>query len=418
MIPLTLKGNCLIAQSGGPTAVINNSICGLIKGSLRYNNIQNIYGSLFGIKGVFNEELIDLRQEKRETIDGLRFTPGPALGSCRHKIKDDDYERLLSLFKRYNIRYFFYVGGNDSMDTANKIHKLAQDTRYDLQVIGVPKTVDNDLSHTDHCPGYGSAAKYAATVVMETGIDLQGILASSDVVITEIMGRNAGWLPAATALAKNNEEDAPNLIYVPEVPFDKTRFLADVEKVYKKLGYVYIVVSEGIRDAEGNYLAAEKTKDAFGHVKLGNGAANALKDMINEHMQLKIRCNILGSSQRSAMHYASRVDASEAYMVGAEAVKLASRGLSGVMVTLERSQSDIYYCKTGYVELQKVANHERKMPLSMINKEYNFVTQEFIAYARPLIEGNVSVPMKRGLPDYVVLDGYKKYNSRSRKPAS
>ncbi|MCG8515982.1 MAG: 6-phosphofructokinase, partial [Halanaerobiales bacterium] len=306
---MTLKGNCLIAQSGGPTAVINNSICGLYKEAARNKQIKIIYGALFGVKGILNEQFINLGEEKRQTIDGLRHTPGAALGSCRYRLKEADYERLLVIFKKYNIRYFFYVGGNDSMDTADKINKLALATGYELRVIGVPKTIDNDLFHTDHCPGYGSSAKYIATLVMETGIDLQGIVASSDIVIFESMGRNAGWLTAAAALAKNSEEDAPHLIYLPEISFDKEKFIEDVAKVYQKLGYVYIVASEGLRDQDGNYLAAEKTKDAFGHVKLGNGVANALKEILIKELKVKVRCNLLGNSQRSAMHYASMVDA-------------------------------------------------------------------------------------------------------------
>ena len=222
---MTLKGNCLIAQSGGPTAVINNSISGLIKEAQRHPQIETIYGALYGIKGALEERLIDLGQESRHTIDGLRYTPGAALGSCRYKLKAGDYEKLLRIFKDYNIRYFFYVGGNDSMDTANKISNLAVDSGHEMIVIGVPKTVDNDLPVTDHSPGYGSAAKYIATVVKETGLDLQGIVASSDITILEVMGRNAGWLTAAAALAKNSRDEAPHLIYLPEVPFDKEQFV-------------------------------------------------------------------------------------------------------------------------------------------------------------------------------------------------
>ncbi|MCR4441450.1 MAG: 6-phosphofructokinase [Peptococcaceae bacterium] len=412
---MTLKGNCLIAQSGGPTAVINNSISGLIKEAMRYSQIKTIYGALFGIKGVLDEQLIDLGLESRQTIEGLRYTPGAALGSCRYKIKEEDYDTLLNIFKKHNIRYFFYVGGNDSMDTASKINRLALETGYEMRVIGVPKTVDNDLPHTDHSPGYGSAAKYIATVVKETGLDLQGIIASSDIAILEVMGRNAGWLTAAAALAKHHDEDAPHLIYLPEVAFNKERFISDVIKVYNKLGYCYVVASEGLKTEDGSYLAAEKTTDAFGHVKLGNGLANTLKDMITSEIKVKVRCNILGSSQRSAMHHAARVDASEAYMVGREAVKLAVRGLSGVMVTLERNDYPQYISKTGFVDLDLVANVEKTMPLSMINEDRNYVTYEFIRYAQPLIEGEVSVPMKKGVPDYVKLEGYKKLHALSRK---
>ena len=415
---MTLKGNCLIAQSGGPTAVINNSISGLIKEAQRYPQIITVYGALYGIKGALEEQLIDLGQETRQTIDGLRYTPGAALGSCRYKLKTGDYEKLLHVFKKNNIRYFFYVGGNDSMDTANKISSLAVDSDYEMRVIGIPKTVDNDLPNTDHSPGYGSAAKYIATVVKETGLDLQGIVASSDITILEVMGRNAGWLTAAAALAKNNADDAPHLIYLPEVPFDKEKFVQDVTKVYNRLGYCYIVASEGLQDKDGNYMAAEKTVDDFGHAKLGNGLANTLKSMITAKLNVKTRCNILGTSQRSAMHHASKTDAAEAYKVGREAVRLAVRGLSGVMMTLERSDFPQYLCRVGYVDLALVANTEKKMPLNMINAEKNYVTHEFTRYAQPLIEGEIAVPMRNGVPAFVTLEGYKRMHTLSRRKSA
>lgn len=415
---MSWKGNCLIAQSGGPTAVINNSISGLIKESLRQTRIKTVYGAIFGIKGVLDEQLIDLGLESRQTIDGLRYTPGAALGSCRYKLQDSDYEKLLAIFKKHDIRFFFYVGGNDSMDTANKIHQLAQTSGYEMAVVGVPKTVDNDLPETDHSPGYGSAAKYIATVVKETGLDLQGIVASSNIAILEVMGRNAGWLTAAAALAKNNREEAPHLIYLPEVAFDRERFVNDVLKVYDKLGYAYVVASEGLTDKNGNYIAAEKATDAFGHVKLGNGLATTLKEYITKEANLKVRCNILGTSQRSAIHNSSRTDASEAYMAGIEAVKLAARGMSGIMVTLERKDHPYYLSSLGYTDLDRVANREKTMPLSMINEEHNNITKKFLDYARPLIEGEISIPMHQGLPVFVTLEGYKRMNLISRKPAS
>lgn len=414
---MAVKKNCLIAQSGGPTAVINSSISGLIKEARRFPQIDAIFGAVFGIKGVLDEQFIDLGQETRETIDGLRYTPGAALGSCRYKLKESDYEKLLSVFKKYQIRYFFYVGGNDSMDTANKIHCLAERTGYELTVIGVPKTVDNDLPFTDHSPGYASAAKYIATVVRETGIDLQGIVASSDISIMEVMGRNAGWLTAAAALAKTGEVAAPHLIYLPETPFNKDKFVADVLNIHDKLGYCYVVASEGLRDNEGRYLAAEKASDAFGHTKLGNSLANTLKDLITKEADLKVRCNILGTSQRSAMHHASRTDATEAYMVGSEAVRLAMRGLRGVMITLERKDKPFYMSSAGSVGLEKVANVEKTMPLSMINDERNYVTDEFIRYAQPLIEGEIKIPMDKGLPAFVTLEGYKRIQHGYRKSA-
>ncbi len=406
---MTIKGNCLIAQSGGPTAVINNSICGLISEALQHKQIETIYGGLFGIKGVLKQKFLNFNLENKESINSLLYTPGAALGSCRYKLKNEDYENLLYIFKKNNIKYFFYIGGNDSMDTANKLNKFFSDSGYKIIVIGVPKTIDNDLPHTDHCPGYGSAAKYIATYVLETGIDLQGIIGSSNIVIYESMGRNAGWLTAAAALAKNSEEDAPHLIYIPEITFNKEKFLKDVKSVYNKLGYVYIVASEGLKDKYGNYIGAEKTKDAFGHVKLGNGVANALKEILLEEMKVKVRCNIPGTSQRSTMYCASKTDAEEAFMLGKEAVKFALKGLSGIMLTLKRYHDEKYLCKAEYIELNKAANKERLLPVSMINKDKNFVTKEFISYARPLIQGNINIPMKNGLPAYTKLNGYRHF---------
>lgn len=300
------------------------------------------------------------------------------------------------------------------MDTANKVNSLALARGYEMRVIGIPKTVDNDLPHTDHSPGYGSAAKYIATVVKETGLDLQGVLASSEIAILEVMGRNAGWLTAAAALAKRHAEDAPHLIYLPEVVFDRDKFINDVLKVYNKLGYCYIVASEGLKDKDGHYLSAEKHTDAFGHVKLGNGLSGVLKDIITDQLNVKVRCNVLGTSQRSAMHHASRRDASEAFLVGRDAVSLSVNDVSGVMVTLERDDHPQYISRTGYVDLKEVANVEKKMPANMINEEKNFVTYEFIRYAQPLIEGEVPVPMEKGVPAYVKLEGYRKMQWQSR----
>lgn len=400
---MTLIGNAVVAQSGGPTAVINSSVCGVIQEWNKKGAPGKLFGARYGIKGVLGEELVMLPSGDTPFVTGLMHTPGAALGSCRHKIKDEqEYLDVITVFKKHNIRYFFLVGGNDSMDTANKVHLLSQKMDYEMRVIGVPKTVDNDLPYTDHCPGYGSAAKYLATTVMETGLDLKGIISNNKVVILEAMGRHTGWLAAAAALAKREKNDAPHLIYLPEVAFSREKFLQDVKEVYKKVGHVYIVASEGLVDQKGNYVCADDKRDGFGHVQLG-GLADTLKSYVEAEMPVKVRCNILGSTQRSAMHYASLTDSSEAHLVGTEAVRLALQGESGLMVTLERDDSNGYTCRAGKAPLSKVANVEKKFPLEWIAPGGNFVTEDFINYAKPLIQGEVHIPTKNGLPDYCSL---------------
>lgn len=399
-----LKGNAVIAQSGGPTAVINNSACGAIQAWLQAENAPGtIYAAVSGIKGFLEEDLIDLSQQPVENIAGMRHTPGAGLFSCRYKVQPEDNARLVEICRKYNIRYFFYNGGNDSMDTAHKMSLAAKEMGYDMCVIGIPKTVDNDLPITDHCPGYASSAKYLAATVMETGIDLSSVSTKNKVCIIEAMGRNAGWLTAAAALAKRTPDEAPHLIYLPEVAFDVEKFLQDVQAVYDRLGYCFVVASEGIVDKDGNYIAADGQTDAFGHVQL-SGAGETLKNLVEERLGLKARCNTLGTAQRSAMHFASKTDADEAYATGVKAVELALAGKSGVMVTLERQPGDEYVCTLGEAPLSAVANVEKKVPLEWINEEGNYVTEDFIKYARPLIEGEVAVPMKNGLPDYVTID--------------
>ncbi|MDD2568202.1 MAG: 6-phosphofructokinase [Clostridia bacterium] len=398
-----LKGNAIIAQSGGPTAVINNSVCGVVERWLSVDAPGKIYAGLHGIKGILDENIIDMSKQDKAIIHGLRYTPGAGIFSCRYKVTDSDQEKLVEICKKYDIRYFFYNGGNDSMDTAHKMMLAAEAAGYEMYVIGVPKTVDNDLPFTDHCPGFGSAAKYLAATVMETGIDLQSVSTKNKVTILEAMGRNAGWLTAAGALAKRRPEDAPHLVYLPEVPFYIDKFLADVEKLYNELGYAYVVASEGIVDDKGNYIAAGGTIDAFGHAQL-SGAGEALKNIVEHELGIKARCNTLGTAQRSAMHFASLTDVNEAYMSGAKAVDLALAGVSGVMVSLECKREPEYVCRTGTVPLGKVANIEKKVPLDWIVKEGNNVTKDFIKYARPLIMGEVNLPIKDGLPDYVHID--------------
>lgn len=399
-----LKGNAVIAQSGGPTAVINNSICGAIQAWLSNpERPGTIYAAISGIKGFLEEDLVDLSMQPAKTIEGMRWTPGAGLYSCRHKVGEGDYERLVDICKKYDIRYFFYNGGNDSMDTCNKMNLAAEKLGYEMRVIGIPKTVDNDLPITDHCPGFASAAKYLATTVMETGIDLSSVSTKNKVCIVEAMGRNAGWLTGATALAKRAPEDAPHLVYLPEFPFDIEKFLEDVQAVYDRLGYCFVVASEGIQDKDGNYIAADGKVDAFGHAQL-SGAGETLKRIVEERLGLKARCNTLGTAQRSAMHFASKTDVDEAYASGAKAVELALAGKTGVMVTLVRQPGDEYVCTLGEAPLGDVANVEKKVPREWINAEGNYVTEDFIKYCRPLIEGEVAVPMLGGVPFYAKID--------------
>ena len=400
---MQFKGNAIVAQSGGPTAVINSSVCGVVETWLKSNAPGKIYGGISGIKGILEGDIIDLAAQDSRVISGLRYTPGAGIFSCRHKVSEDDQRKLVELFKKLDIRYFFYNGGNDSMDTAHKTWLAAQEAGWEMRVIGVPKTVDNDLPFTDHCPGFGSAAKYIATTVRESGIDLESVSTKNKVTILEAMGRNAGWLTAAAALSKRYENEAPHLIYLPEVAFCKEKFLADVEKVYKDLGYCYVTVSEGITDANGDYCFAAGAVDSFGHVQL-SGVGAALKDLVEQELGIKARCNTPGTAQRSAAHCASKTDADEAYMVGKTAVEYALAGKNGLMVTIERKSDLPYSSICGEIELSKVANVEKKLPLSWINEEHNYITDDFIKYARPLIDGVPDLPMKDGLPDYVRLD--------------
>ncbi len=406
-----LKGSCIVAQSGGPTAVINESLCGVIQEAQKHKEMEGIYGAKNGILGLLEEELIDLGKEKTSTIDSLRTTPGAALGSCRYRLKSwsesrKDFEKIIASCRRYNLRYFFYIGGNDSMDTANKVDQAAKRMNYQLKVIGIPKTVDNDLVFTDHCPGFGSAAKYLATSVMETGRHLESLYDSETVIILETLGRNTGWLAGSCALAKRSEEDAPHLIYFPEIPFSLDKFIKDVKEVYRKIGGVFVVISEGLRDEKGNYVYEKKdgvSTDAFGHPEL-EGISSYLKEVIESRIKLKTRTIKPDICQQSAVHFASKVDMEEAYLVGREAVKSALEGKSGCMITIRREKGKVYKRKTSTAKLSLVANMEKRIPPGWINKKGNFVTREFVEYARPLIQGEVAINIQKGLPYYPGLE--------------
>ncbi|HXG08194.1 MAG TPA: 6-phosphofructokinase [Gemmataceae bacterium] len=404
-----LRGNAVVAQSGGPTAVINASACGVIQECLRQSAIADIYGANNGILGIVHEDLFDLRAESAETIEGLRRTPSAAIGSCRYKLGDltndrDKYQRLLDVFRAHNIRYFFYIGGNDSMDTADKLNRLAQAENYELRVMGVPKTIDNDLVATDHCPGYGSVAKFLATVVMEAGRDTEAMYTFDPVTIVEAMGRNAGWIAAAAGLARRQEEDAPHLIYVPEIPFSVERFLNDVREVHRRLGRCLVVASEGLVDEKGEYITAQTGKfatDAFGHRQLG-GIADFLQRLVEQEIGIKCRYNKLGTFQRNAIHFASRTDSDEAYLCGQEAVRRAVAGTTGFMVTLVRESDRPYRCGTGLAPLAEVANGVKYLPRHYMDVAGTQITEAMRQYAGPLIVGEVPIRIgPDGLPEFV-----------------
>ncbi len=403
------KPNAILAQSGGPTAVINSSACGVIQELIKSGKVAKVIGATNGILGVLKEDLFDASAEKPETIEALKRTPAAAMGSCRYKLKSldksrADYERILDVFKAHNIHYFFYAGGNDSMDTADKVDELAADTGYELTCVGIPKTIDNDLACTDHCPGYGSVAKYVATSAMNAGRDTEAIYTTDTCTMLEVMGRNAGWIAASTGLAHRTEEDAPHLIYMPEVPFTFEQLVRDVKEVYKSLGRVFIVAGEGLKDEKGDYVTAEKTTlatDGFGHAQLG-GVAEMLKAVIEKEVGIKTRFNKLGTNQRSAMHFASLTDVKEAYMCGRMAVKFALKGISGKMVTLIREKGKQYKSTTGLADLSDVANGENKVPRNYINEQGNGVTKAMLDYVRPLVQGQAPITIgEDGLPVYM-----------------
>ncbi len=403
--------NAIVAQSGGPTAVINSSICGVIQEAAKSKKIGRVLAAHNGILGILKEDLFDTSAESQAVIEALKWTPSAAMGSCRYKLKSiqeskADFDRVLDVFKAHEIRYFFYAGGNDSMDTADKVNKLAAQRGYELTCIGIPKTIDNDLACTDHCPGYGSVAKFVATCAMEAGRDTDALYTHDTCTILEVMGRNAGWIAAATGLAARTPEDAPHLVYMPEHAFTWERFVNDVKEVHKRLERVFIVVGEGLKDANGKYVTADTgafAKDSFGHVQLG-GVADMLKAVIEKEVGIKARTQKLGTNQRAAMHFASLTDVNEAYMCGKMAVKMALSGVNGKMITLVREKGPKYKCTTGLADLKDVANGEKKVPRAYINERGNHITKACREYISPLIKGEAPIRIGRdGLPVYVRL---------------
>ena len=399
-----LKGACIFGQSGGPSSVINASAYGVIKTALESEYITKVYGANHGIKGVLDDRLLIMDEEDPKELERLLYTPSSALGSCRYKIADPDvddtdYKRILEIFKKYDVRYFFYNGGNDSMDTCNKISKYMAKVGYDCRVIGVPKTIDNDLFGTDHCPGFASAAKYIATSIMEVYRDCH-VYDTGMITIIECMGRHAGWLTAAAELA-NLSGEGPDFVYVPEVDFDMDKFLADVTARYEKNKNCMVAVSEGIHYADGSFVSEAKTSatDGFGHAQLGGLAAH-LAAVVKEKTGAKVRGIELSLLQRCAAHCASGTDIQESFASGKAAVEAALAGETDKMVGFVCTRENGYHCETKLFELSKVANFEQKLPLQWINAEHNGVTKEFVDYCLPLIQGETPMVKENGLPRF------------------
>ncbi len=404
-----LIGNAIFGQSGGPTSVINASAAGVFTEALKQTGvIEKVYGAANGIVGILNEKFYDIGQEDPAELELLKTTPSSALGSCRYKlakpeIDDTDYKKILEVFKKYNIRYFFYNGGNDSMDTCNKISKFMQKSGYECRVIGVPKTIDNDLFGTDHCPGFASAAKYIATTIMEVYLDAR-VYDSGMVTVIEIMGRNAGWLTASAALAAH-KGGGPDLIYLPEIDFDIDSMMADVKKIYDKEKKVIVAVSEGVKTKDGKYipeLVGDVAVDAFGHKQMG-GTAPVLANYIKEKLGCKVRGIELSLMQRCAAHLASKSDVEESFLSGQTAVRIAVDGMTDYMVGFQRPEAGEYKCEIKLVPLNDVANTEKVVPREWINAEGNFVNEKFIEYALPLIQGESKIAIEDGLPRFAKL---------------
>ena len=403
-------GNAFYAQSGGVTAVINATACGLIEAVRRKpGRIGKLFAGRNGILGALTEELIDTSLESDAAIAGLRHTPGGAFGSCRYKLRSIDeqereYRRLIEVFAAHGIRYFFYNGGGDSQDTAHKVSLLSARLDYPITAIGIPKTVDNDLPLTDCCPGFGSVAKYVATSTKEAALDVASMAeTSTKVFILEVMGRHAGWIAAAAALAQEKPGDAPHILLLPEAPFDQQRFLAKVRQTVDKRGYCVVVASEGARQADGKLLAEAGGKDAFGHAQLG-GLAPVLADMVRGQLGYKHHWAVADYLQRSARHIASAVDVRQAYALGKAAVEFALAGKNAVMPTIKRLSDAPYRWTIGEAALSRVANVERKMPQGYLSADGFGITAKARRYLAPLIEGEDPPPYRNGLPQYVRLD--------------
>ena len=408
-----LRGNAVVGQSGGPTAAINATLSGVIKGVLHYKNegiIDTLYGMRFGIEGFLSENLINLTEccSDEERLSILEQTPAAALGSCRKKMKSpsedpETYEKIIEIFKKYNIRYFFYIGGNDSMDTVSKLSRFAKDHDYDVRVVGIPKTIDNDLVVTDHTPGFGSAAKFIATTAKELIRDIS-VYTLKAVTIVEIMGRDAGWLTAASALPKISGGAAPDLIYLPERDFDPDKFIDSIIALQKTKPALLVAVSEGIKFADGRYVGeglGGRVVDAFGHVAL-SGAGKVLEMLVKDKIGCKVRSVELNLPQRCAAHIASKTDITESVGVGQAGVAAAVSGETGVMATIVRNLGDVYSVSYGVSDISKIANEVKRVPDSYITESGDGITDEAIAYLAPLIVGELDVKYENGMPKHIM----------------
>jgi 6-phosphofructokinase 1 len=415
-----MKKNILYAQSGGVTPVINATACGVIETArANQNKIGKVYAGKDGVIGVLREELIDTGKENKTAIAGLRHTPGGAFGSCRYKLKGleenrREYERLIEVFRAHDIGYFLYNGGGDSSDTAHKVSQIGKKMGFPVQCIGVPKTIDNDLPVTDNSPGFGSVAKYVAVSTIEASLDVESMASSSTkVFILEVMGRHAGWIAAAAGLANRAEGDPPHIILFPEVPFKQREFLKKVKHSVENYGYCTIVVSEGVRDSRGKFLADAGTRDAFGHAQLG-GVAPVVANLVREKLGYKYHWAVSDYLQRAARHIASKTDVEQAYAVGEAAVKLALEGKSGVMPVIKRVSNNPYRWEIGETSLGRVANVEKKIPKSYISSDGFGITPAARRYLAPLIRGEDYPPYdKDGLPRYVKM---KKVLAKKKLP--
>lgn len=407
-----LRGNAVIGQSGGPTAAINATLSGVIKGAFAARDvIGTVYGMRNGIEGFLAENLIDLTEAfaNEEDLKILEQTPAAALGSCRKKMKSPEvepetYERLIEIFKKYDIRYFFYIGGNDSMDTVSKLSAFAANHDYEMRVIGVPKTIDNDLMVTDHTPGFGSAAKYVATTVKEVIRDT-AVYTLKAVTIIEVMGRDAGWLTTAAALPRISGGKGPDLIYLPERTFDPDKFISDIVELQKDHPAIVVAISEGIRFADGRYVGegmSARKVDAFGHVAL-SGAGKVLEELVKEKLGCKARSIELNLPQRCAAHLASLTDITESVGVGKHAVECAVNGESGVMMTIDRQCGEEYKVSFGSADISGIANGVKGVPAEYINEQGNGITEAGINYLRPLILGELDIVYDCGMPKHIVL---------------
>ncbi len=392
---MPLKGNALIGQSGGPTIVINASLVGAVQAAQKQDNVEHFYGAIHGLTGILNEQMIDLFREEAAVIEALKTTPSAALGSCRLKPKPADLERCMEVFKAHNIRFFFYNGGNDSQLTCHLISELAKTSDWEMQVIGIPKTIDNDLVVTDNCPGFGSAARYAAAAVQFAAKDAE---AFGNVEVIEVMGRNAGWLTGATQVGRRDDYMAPHLVYLPEVKVNPDEFLADCKTCFDAHGYLVVAVSEGFSFAESDMATTSQKIDEFGHARLG-GVAQALGDMIEEEIGVRARNDKLGNLQRCFAYCTSQVDLDEAYAVGTDAVNRACAGQTDVMITIQRKSNEPFRFETETTSLMSVADQTRVVPVEWINERQNGVTEEFVEYVTPLAQGLASAQSPE-LPHY------------------